>query len=349
MRRLKGAIAIVAVALLAAACSAAGADTPAASRASCASPSYDGTTFKQTCTIPQATRTVPGPTTTVTATATTTVTATVTAPPSSASSSPSSSPSSSSSTPPPPPAFPTAATTGVPAGTTLTPSGGLNVTTAGAVINGLDVSGCIDVSAPNVTIENTRVRGACTYVIESESTGLVIKDTEVDGQGAAGAAVGIGYAGFTALRVNVHGTQDGINANGDAVVQDSYIWGLKSINGSHNDGIQVTEGSNDVFEHDTILNPNDEASAVMIGGDQGDVSNVTLDDSEVAGGDYAVYGGADPPAGNTVTGITITNNEFSTQYFPACGSFGPTNAIIPGQVFTGNKWLDGPNAGQPVS
>ena len=46
---------------------------------------------------------------------------------------------------------------GVPSGTTLTPSGSITVTTAGAVIDGKDVTGDITVSANNVTIKNTRV------------------------------------------------------------------------------------------------------------------------------------------------------------------------------------------------
>ena len=46
---------------------------------------------------------------------------------------------------------------GVPAGTALTPSGSINVTTAGAVIDGKDVTGEITVSANNVTIKNSRI------------------------------------------------------------------------------------------------------------------------------------------------------------------------------------------------
>lgn len=52
---------------------------------------------------------------------------------------------------------PCVATTGVPAGTTLTPSGSLTITTNGTVINGLDVTGTITVKANNVTIKNTKV------------------------------------------------------------------------------------------------------------------------------------------------------------------------------------------------
>ena len=45
---------------------------------------------------------------------------------------------------------------GVPAGTTLTPSGSITVSTPGNVISGLNVTGEIDVNANNVTIRNTR-------------------------------------------------------------------------------------------------------------------------------------------------------------------------------------------------
>ena len=54
-------------------------------------------------------------------------------------------------TPPPPPPptgdWPNASNTGVPAGTVLTPSGGMTITTAGAVIDSRDISGSVVVNA----------------------------------------------------------------------------------------------------------------------------------------------------------------------------------------------------------
>ncbi len=238
--------------------------------------------------------------------------------------------------------WPSASTTGVPAGTQLTAhSGDITVTTAGTVIKGMDVSGCINVRAANVTIIDTRVRGNCNYVVGSYSTGLTIEDSEVDGMNSAGASVGIGYAGFTALRVNVHGSQDGINANGNVVVQDSWVHDLNEYNGSHNDGIQITEGSNIVLKHNRIENHLDETSAIMVGADQGNVSNVTVDSNLLAGGGYSLYGGEDPPAGNSIASIVLSNNAFTTEYYPNGGAYGPVTARNDSQItFTGNHWYE---------
>ena len=61
------------------------------------------------------------------------------------------------------PAYPDANCTGVPAGTTLTPSGGLTITTAGTVIDGRDITGQVVVNAPNVTIRNSRIRSNAMF------------------------------------------------------------------------------------------------------------------------------------------------------------------------------------------
>src|SRR5659263_245731 len=58
---------------------------------------------------------------------------------------------------------PGASNTGVPAGTTLTPSGELRITTANQVIDGLDITGPVTVEAPGVVIENSRIHGDDVY------------------------------------------------------------------------------------------------------------------------------------------------------------------------------------------
>ena len=75
------------------------------------------------------------------------------------------------STPPPTNGpFPDASNTGVPAGTVLTPSGGLTITTAGAVINAREITGQVVVNAPNVTIRNSRIRSNSMWVVDNSST-----------------------------------------------------------------------------------------------------------------------------------------------------------------------------------
>jgi len=79
--------------------------------------------------------------------------------------------------------YPDATNTGVPAGTTLTTSGCITVTTNGAVIQNLSITDCnITVKANNVTIKNTRVSGCTYYPIDYDDSlysGLTIQDSEI--------------------------------------------------------------------------------------------------------------------------------------------------------------------------
>ena len=79
--------------------------------------------------------------------------------------------------------YPSPNTTGVPAGTQLTPSDGFTVSTDGTVVNALDVSGTIEVAANNVTIENSEVSTSGDFGIDIESgvTGTVIKNVTING------------------------------------------------------------------------------------------------------------------------------------------------------------------------
>ena len=50
--------------------------------------------------------------------------------------------------------------------------------------------------------------------------------------------------------------------------------------------------------------------------------------------------------------VVVRNNRFSTRYFADAGFFGPTTAAQPwdtdGNTWTGNRWHDGPRAGQII-
>lgn len=223
--------------------------------------------------------------------------------------------------------------------------GALTVTTAGAVIDGLDVDGCVVVNAANVTIRRCRVRGTCTNVIQSNSIGLVVEDTEIDGLGVA-TTQGIGWGDYTARRVNIHSTGDGARANGGVLIEDSWIHDLVVSDVSHNDGIQITEGSGIVIRHNNIENPNKQTSAILVGAHQGNIADVTVKGNLLAGGGYALYGGSSRN-GYTVTNIKIINNQFSTKVWPKSGFYGPTASMDDPQVTaSGNTWQ---GSGAPVN
>jgi hypothetical protein len=145
-----------------------------------------------------------------------------------------------------------ASNTGVPQGTTLTQSGGITVSTAGAVINGLDISGPVVVNAPNVTIRNSRIRTTSYWAVDNNSTGLLIEDTEIDGLNGYGNCFGSSYA--TIRRVDMHGCENGLNVAGKLTLEDSYIHGLTTGGSAHTDGAQFNQGATDiVFRHNTIV------------------------------------------------------------------------------------------------
>ena len=81
--------------------------------------------------------------------------------------------------------WPDSTNTGVPAGTTLTPSGDLVITQAGAVISGLDIHGTVYINADNVTIKNCKITSPSFYIVQTadSNSGTVIQDCEINGVG----------------------------------------------------------------------------------------------------------------------------------------------------------------------
>jgi len=232
------------------------------------------------------------------------------------------------------PKYPDATCTGVPAGTTLTSASSVTLSTPGQVYDSKDVTGCITVTAANVTIKNSRVKCNDSYGIWSRSTGLLIQDTEVDCINTTG--TGIVGGSFTARRVNVHGCENGASADDNVTIADSYIHDLYEGPGSHVDGIQVaTDSTGLVFDHNRILNPNSETSAI-IGGDN---ATETVSNNFLAGGGFTLY------CSPNFAGFKVFNNRFSRQYWPNGGYYGPyANCDGIGQ-WSNNVWDD---TGLPV-
>jgi hypothetical protein len=58
---------------------------------------------------------------------------------------------------------------------------------------------------------------------------------------------------------------DGLKVSDDTVVEYSYIHDLRQSSGSHNDGIQSTGGTNITSRGNTVLHPDDQTSATLLG------------------------------------------------------------------------------------
>jgi hypothetical protein len=167
---------------------------------------------------------------------------------------------------------PSAATTGVPAGVTLTPyntSGAdLVITTDGTTLDQLDIYGDIKVRAKNVTIKRSRLHGGRavprgnTGIVDANSSNvaaLVVEDCTITPDAPSYYRDGIVGHDYTARRNHIYKTNDGLgifNVPGGATaanvkVEANYIHTLTfwsddpaHSDGTHNDCIQVQGGEN---------------------------------------------------------------------------------------------------------
>ena len=258
------------------------------------------------------------------------------------------------------PAYPDASCTGVPAGTTLTPSGGLTISTAGTVIDGRDISGQVVVNAPNVTIRNTRIRTNAMFAIDNNSTGLVVEDTEIINVRVSGqnnCHVGIGSSNFTIRRSEITGCENAADIGGDNVtfadnyVHDldttgpSYVWG----NGPHTDGLQMSPGADNIVVTHNSIDPvgsvtGGGGTSAIIMGVNGSQSNVTIEDNYLDGRDssYALY----LPRQQS-QGIHVDRNRMQRGVYgyTACAKLGITVATFDQNTDFGTGSLISPDNG----
>jgi hypothetical protein len=224
------------------------------------------------------------------------------------------------------PAYPTAACTGVPAGTTLTThNGGMVVTTPGRVIDGLRITGSVDIRAHDVVIRNSEIQGS----VLNDSTGtryrFAIEDSTVappNGCGSWGNGA-IGVSNYRASRVRITGLPDGFRiAGSNVLIEDSFVSLCSANPEDHSDGIQAygaANGTNIVIRHNTIDQravTNGAATAPIFipnDGDRQGNQNITVSvtDNLVAGGGFSlrIYGDL-PFSAPSVSGNKIVDGTW---------------------------------------
>ncbi|MGY4481221.1 hypothetical protein ACVWWR_000412 [Bradyrhizobium sp. LM3.2] len=144
--------------------------------------------------------------------------------------------------------FPDATTTGVPPGKVLAASPGLVISTPGAVIEGLDITGPVIVEARDVRLQDCKVThaGHTVIVIRGGITGTIIQNCEIDNRGYGGQCIA-GQGTF--LRNNIHDCADGIDVRGDnTLIEGNYIHQMTGPSDSHFDGVQA-DGKYFTSEH----------------------------------------------------------------------------------------------------
>jgi hypothetical protein len=147
----------------------------------------------------------------------------------------------------PPAGFPGPDSTGVPAGTTLkVHEGDLTITKDKQVVSGVQVNGCIDVLANDVTITKTLVKCAADHGAirqYDDFTGLTVSDSSIDGMGIARASYG--KTGVTLLRNDIYNVYDGPRVGSHTRIEGNWIHDLVRVGDSHDDTLQTT-GATDV-------------------------------------------------------------------------------------------------------
>jgi hypothetical protein len=258
----------------------------------------------------------------------------------------------------PPPAYPDATCTGYSGSlttATLNGDGNLRIDDDNAVVDHMDVDGCIDVRGVGVTVKNSKAK--CITTSQSARASdpayprLTIEDSTVDCGGRTGplGSTGIAFENLTALRVEVTNCANGLDMYRNATLKDSWIHDLtQCVNPDctlpggaddvHTDGIQSGDGSNDIIEHNTIIAYNPPCTFELSGSCNGtsaininhslggpNSSNVTIRKNFIAGGAFVLYCPRVP-----TTHFVVKDNEFGTSYSPVSGRFGPSKGCSEG-------------------
>ena len=206
--------------------------------------------------------------------------------------------------------------TGVSEDLVLVPSEGLRITEDGTVVDGLDIDGCVDVLANDVTIRNTRIRCGDDRVklvvrIGGDNTGLLIEDSEIDGRGEL--EVGVGWGHYTLRRVDIHDVVDGAHFGDDSVIEECWIHDMARIRPLHPDALQTTSASHAVVRGNVLdpartSNGDHNNAGLMMGSELGDrlVDDVLVEHNLFDGGNYSLNIRGDVNARN----VTIRDNVF---------------------------------------
>jgi hypothetical protein len=265
-----------------------------------------------------------------------------------------------------------------PAGTLTVNSGSatrtIHVTSAGASVSCENITGCLSIEAPNVTVSNVQI--ACssgrtgqvangTGVIKvQDGASATISDVVIDGMDGVHACIWHQGTAMTAIAVNCHGVDDGIFSWADTgyaattgdhfTIKDSYFhdFTAKTSNG-HIDGYQTEGAGNGLISHNTYYmtsdNNNGTDSAIAIWDSLKNSHDITVSNNLIAGGGFSIYGEdyspseSNPSGGFTVTNIAFTGNRFSTALFGCVGYFGvwfPRGAPTDGWRRSGNTVLE---------
>jgi hypothetical protein len=224
--------------------------------------------------------------------------------------------------------------TGVPDGYPLrVHNGDLTITQNGAVVDGLDVRGFVNVRASNVTIRNSIMRGrdpgpnsrgSSIISAHGEHTNLVVEDSTLEGAVVSGWLNGLTGRNFTARRLDISRVVDNIMVFGDdVVVRDSWLhgnfhitpWPAQPDNMTHDDNIQFEGGTNILIQNNTMEGAYN--AALMVTQNWGRSSGIRLVGNYLTGGGCIVN--LSEKGKGPITNVSLESNVFGTSRVANCG------------------------------
>jgi hypothetical protein len=221
--------------------------------------------------------------------------------------------------------WPDANNTGVPAGTSLTPTSGLiDSVSNGEIIEALDVNpGTIRIRHDNVTVRKCKITADASFFgpidFDGAHTGTIVEDCEFDGADTIGS--GAGGSGVTYRRCKIHRMENGWNVSGGATYRDNYLFDFipyNPVDDPHIDGWQFNEGASNVtIEHNVMDCTGTQTSAGLTFYDIAGTahSNVLVNNNKIlldAAGGYTIRNPGMDCSGNNVV---FTNNRLTSGGF----------------------------------
>jgi hypothetical protein len=238
----------------------------------------------------------------------------------------------------------------------LTPSSGLAIDTAGTTVAGMNITGGVTVGASNVTLTHDCVHtdgkgapGSRAVSIEAGATGTQIDYSDISGANAGSQSVEEAISNNyldAGLRVDhdyIHNCGECIH--GVVTLTNSYVTADATIKAGQADEDHYEDvyygggGGPLIVEHDTLLNSHGQTAAVFASVDFGDQTLIRISDDLLAGGDYVLYGGASGQGGEVRGRVIVRDNRFSRVYYKEGGLYGVGayfNAAV--TAWSGNVW-----------
>ena len=225
-----------------------------------------------------------------------------------------------------------------PKGALVSTSESITVRDDGAVIENLDIDGCITVRANNVTIRNTRINCSSFYAIRIHSgfQGLLVEDVEMFGMKSAG----ILGSNFIVRRANVHDAgADAFKPGSNVLIEASWMHRLGTIANSHSDAVQMVSGGDLVFRGNFVDMPNisgfTNSQCLIIQTNNGPIDDILIENNWLNGGGWCVQINDKGRGHGSPQNVRILNNRFGPdcQFGTIRVSGSDSDTTISGNIF----------------